>query len=85
MQFGAVYEDANFKEALNTPYLSSPASWVFDGRVSLATADKKWEGTFWIKNMFSEQHAIQATDDGDGYRMFNHPRTFGVTLTHHFD
>ena len=30
---------------------------------------------------------IQATDDGDGdgYRMFNNPRTFGVTLTHHFD
>ncbi|HXQ46010.1 MAG TPA: TonB-dependent receptor [Caulobacteraceae bacterium] len=87
VQFGAVYEDANFKEALNTPYLSSPASWVFDGRVSLMTADKKWEGAFWVKNMFNEQHAIQATDDGDGdgYRMFNNPRTFGVTLMHHFD
>jgi iron complex outermembrane receptor protein len=86
-QFGATYEDFNYKEALNTPYLASPASWVFDGRLSLATANRKWEGAFWIKNMFNEEHVIQATDDGDGdgYRMFNNPRTFGVTLTHHFD
>jgi iron complex outermembrane receptor protein len=87
VQFGAVYEDASFKEALNTPYLSSPASWVFDARISLASADKKWEGAFWIKNLTNEQHAIQATDDGDGdgYRMFNNPRTFGVTVMHRFD
>jgi iron complex outermembrane receptor protein len=87
LQFGATYEDANFKEALNTPYLASPASWVFDGRVSLATADRKWDWAFWIKYMFDEEHVIQASDDGDGdgYRMFNNPRTFGVTLTHHFD
>jgi iron complex outermembrane receptor protein len=87
VQFAGTYEDANFKEALNVPYLNSPASWVFDGRVSLATMDQNWEIAFWIKNMFDEEHAIQVTDDGDsvGYRMFNDPRTFGVTLTHHFE
>ena len=86
VQFGAVYEGANFKEALNTPYLKSPASWVFDGRVSLASPGRHWEAAFWIKNMFDEQHPIQVTDDGDGdgYRMFNAPRTFGVTLSYHF-
>jgi hypothetical protein len=49
--------------------------------------DQNWEIAFWIKNMFDEEHAIQVTDDGDsvGYRMFNDPRTFGVTLTHHFE
>ena len=86
VQFGATYEDRNFKEALNIPYQVSPQSWVFDGRVSLATADSNWEAAFWIKNMFDERHPIQVTDDGDseGYRMFNNPRTFGVTLSHRF-
>ena len=87
VQVGGVYEDANYKEALNTPYLQSPASWVFDGRVSVAGAQKSWEAAFWIKNMFNNQHPIQVTDDGDseGYRMFNNPRTFGVSLTKHFN
>lgn len=87
IQIGGTYEDANFKEALNTWYLNSPASWVFDGRVSIASADHNWEGAFWIKNLANEEHPIQVVDDGDseGYRMFNNPRTYGVSLTHHFD
>jgi iron complex outermembrane receptor protein len=86
VQFGGTYEDKNFKEALNVPYLMSPSSWVFDGRLSLADVAKNWEAALWVKNMFNEQHPIQVTDDGDseGYRMFNNPRTFGVSLSHHF-
>jgi len=89
IQFAGVYEASHFFEALNTPYLAAPSSWVFNGRVSLASMDKNWELAFWIDNMFDEHHAIQAVDDGQpigaGYRMFNNPRTFGVTLSHHFD
>jgi iron complex outermembrane receptor protein len=89
IQFSGVYEGAHFFEALNTPYLSAPPSWVFNGRVSLASSDNGWEAAFWIQNIFNEQHAIQATDDGQpigaGYRMFNTPRTLGVTLSHKFD
>ena len=89
LQLAGVYEGDHFFEALNTPYLSAPSSWVFNGRVSLATDAKDWELAFWINNMFNEHHTIQATDDGQpigaGYRMFNNPRTFGVTLSHHFD
>lgn len=86
VQLGGVYEDRNFKEALNIPYEVSPASWVFDGRLSLFTPGHGWDASFWIKNMFNEQHPIQVTDDGDseGYRMFNNPRTFGVTVSHRF-
>ncbi|HEY2032761.1 MAG TPA: TonB-dependent receptor, partial [Rhizomicrobium sp.] len=89
IQFAGVYESDHFFEALNTPYLSAPSSWVFNGRVSLATDEKNWELAFWINNMFNEKHTIQAVDDGQpigaGYRMFNNPRTFGVTLSHHVD
>jgi hypothetical protein len=38
--------------------------------------------------MFNEEHVVTATNDGApldaGYRIFNAPRTFGVTLTHKF-
>jgi len=87
IQFQGTFASDNFKEALNTPYLFTRANWVFDGRVSLATGDKTWELAGWIKNMFNEHHVVQATDDGtgDGYRIFNAPRTYGVTLTYSFE
>lgn len=89
LQFAGVYEASHYFEALNTPYLSAGSSWVFNGRASIGTVNRNWELAFWINNMFNEKHVIQATDDGQpigaGYRMFNNPRTFGVTLSHHFD
>ena len=89
VQFAGVYEGSHFFEALNTPYLSAPSSWVFNGRVSLDPVDKDWDLAFWIQNMFNEQHTVQAVDDGmpigAGYRMFNAPRTFGLTIDYKFD
>jgi iron complex outermembrane receptor protein len=81
------YGAPNYQEALNTPYLFTHANWVFDGRASIATGDDGWELALWVKNMFDEEHVVTATDDGtgEGYRIFNAPRTFGVTLTHQFD
>ena len=86
IQFQGAFAGENFKEALNTPYLFTKANWVFDGRVSLSTDDKAWELAGWIKNMFNEEHVVNATNDGtgDGYRIFNAPRTYGVTLTYAF-
>jgi iron complex outermembrane receptor protein len=86
VQFTGTFAGDNFKEALNTPYLFTKANWVFDGRVSIATDDKAWELAGWIKNMFNEEHVVNATNDGtgDGYRIFNAPRTYGLTLTYAF-
>jgi len=86
VQFSAHYEDFNYKESLNTPFLSSPAAWIMDARASVATPDRGWEIAVWVKNLANHLYPIQAADDGDsiGYRMFNNPRTYGVTLTHHF-
>jgi len=86
IQFGGVYASDNYKEALNTPYLFTKANWVFDGATSIATSDNGWELAFWVKNIFNEAHVVQATNDGntEGYRIFNAPRTYGLTLTHAF-
>jgi iron complex outermembrane receptor protein len=87
VQFGAHYEDFNYKESLNTPFLSSPAAWIMDAQVSVATRDKGWEAALWIKNLANHLYPIQVVDDGDsiGYRMFNNPRTYGFTLTRRFN
>jgi iron complex outermembrane receptor protein len=86
-QFSAHYEGFNYKESLNVPYLSSPPAWVMDARIELFTPGKGWEVALWVKNLANHLYPIQATDDGDsiGYRMFNNPRTYGFTLSHHFD
>ncbi len=86
LQGGAHYSDAVFKEALNTPYLASRSYWTFDLRAAVASGDG-WELAAWAKNLTDERHVEQATDNGIGvgYRIFNTPRTYGVTLTKRFE
>ena len=86
VQGGAHYSSKVFKEALNTPYLSSGSYWLLDARAALASP-AGWEIALWGKNLGNEQYVTQATDDGlgMGYRVFNAPRTFGVSVTKSFD
>jgi iron complex outermembrane receptor protein len=46
-----------------------------------------WEIAVWGKNLGDEQYVTQATDNGIGmgYRVFNAPRTYGVSVTKRFD
>ena len=86
VQAGAHYSSKVFKEALNTPYLSAGSYWLVDARVSLASP-AGWELAVWGKNLGDEHYVTQATDDGlgMGYRVFNAPRTYGVSVTKRFD
>lgn len=86
VQGGAHYSDKVFKEALNTPYLSADSYWLADARVSV-TAPAGWEVAAWVKNLTDEAYVAQVTDNGVGmgYRVFNAPRTYGVTLSYRFD
>ncbi|MFL5295767.1 MAG: TonB-dependent receptor [Phenylobacterium sp.] len=86
VQAGAHYSSKVFKEALNTPYLSASSYWLVDARASLAST-KGWELAIWGKNLGDERYVTQATDDGlgMGYRVFNAPRTYGVSVTKRFD
>ena len=45
------------------------------------------EIALWGKNLADERHVSQAIDVnlGMGYRIFNAPRTYGVTVTKQFD
>jgi len=83
---GAHYSDKVFKEALNQAYLSADSYWIVDARASVASASG-WELAVWAKNLTDERYVAQATDNGIGmgYRIFNAPRTYGVTLTKRFD
>lgn len=80
------YSDEVFKEALNTAYLSADDYWIFDARASLASASG-WEVAVWAKNLGDKAYVAQVTDNGIGmgYRVFNTPRTYGVTLTKRCD
>jgi iron complex outermembrane receptor protein len=86
VQAGAHYSSAVFKEALNTSYLSAGSYWLWDARAALA-GGRGWDLAVWGKNLGNEHYVAQATDDGlgMGYRVFNAPRTYGVTLTKRFD
>jgi iron complex outermembrane receptor protein len=86
VQGAAHYSSEVFKEALNTPYLSADSYWLLDARAAVEAAGG-WEVAVWGKNLADEQYVAQATDNGVGmgYRVFNAPRTFGVTLTKRFD
>lgn len=86
IQAGAHYSSSVFKEALNTPYLSAGSYWLIDARAALASS-AGWELALWGKNLGNTQYVTQATDDGlgMGYRVFNAPRTYGVSLTKRFD
>lgn len=82
----AHYSSKVFKEALNTAYLSADSYWLVDARAALSSASG-WEIAVWGKNLGDEQYVTNATDDGlgMGYRIFNAPRTWGVTVTKRFD
>ena len=86
VQGGAHYSDKVFKEALNTAYLSADSYWILDARAALASASG-WEVAVWAKNLGNERYVAQATDNGIGmgYRVFNAPRTYGVTVSKRFE
>jgi len=86
VQGAAHYSSKVFKEALNTPYLSADSYWLFDARASVASP-AGWEFAVWGKNLSDEKYVTQATDNGIGmgYRVFNAPRTYGVSVTKRFD
>lgn len=86
VQGAAHYSSKVFKEALNTSFLSADSYWIFDARASVSSK-AGWELAVWGKNLGDEQYVAQATDDGlgMGYRVFNAPRTYGVSVTKRFD
>jgi len=49
--------------------------------VALSSGDHHQEIALWGKNLANKQYPVQETDDGfgSGYRIFNTPRTYGMS------
>jgi iron complex outermembrane receptor protein len=81
------YQSDAFHDALNNPLLESGSYWVVNARLS-AYLDDQWEFTAWGKNLADEEYVVQGSDQtslGNGFRVYGPPRTYGVTITRHFD
>ena len=86
VQGDAHYSSKVFEEALNKPYLSADSYWLLNARAAIASRNGL-EIALWSKNLTDERYVSQAIDVnlGMGYRIFNAPRTYGVTVTKQFD
>jgi iron complex outermembrane recepter protein len=82
LQGGAKYSDSVFKDAINDPLLVQDSYWMFDGRIGVSS-EGGWSFSLWGKNLSDEQYVVQGVNNGAlgvGFRTYNAPRTFGVTV-----
>lgn len=82
LQGGAKYSDSVFKDAINDPLLVQDSYWSFDGRIGVSS-EGGWSFSLWGKNLSDESHVVQGVNNGAlgvGFRTYNAPRTFGVTV-----
>jgi iron complex outermembrane recepter protein len=81
------YQSASYRDALNDPLLKSDSYWVVNGRVSLYFNDDL-ELSLWGKNLTDEQYVTQGLNQivlGNGFRVYGAPRTYGLSVTKHFE
>jgi iron complex outermembrane receptor protein len=82
------YASEVFKDALNDPLIAAESYWTFNASAALFSAADGWDIRVWGKNLADEQHETQGLNVlslGYGNRTYSAPRTYGVTLSKHFD
>jgi iron complex outermembrane receptor protein len=80
-------QSSAFKDALNDPIIAADGYWTLDARASVFS-EGNWDVSAWGKNITDERYATSGTNQtpfGLGFRVFGAPRTYGLTLTKHFD
>jgi iron complex outermembrane receptor protein len=80
----ASYADQMFKEAVNRELLKADDYWLVNARIALLSADDAWELALWGKNLGDEEVLTHAFDNGigNGGRIYQAPRTWGLTLSY---
>jgi len=82
------WQDRVFFDIYNNPLVSQGAYGLFNASVGVATHDKAWSLSAWIRNAFDTRYISQATtsDGANPYTAgsIGEPRMYGVTLYHHF-
>jgi iron complex outermembrane receptor protein len=80
------YSDEVFKDTTNDPLFKVDSYTVLDARLALGDRDGKWEIAGWAKNLTDEQYVVDSFGDtgflGSYLRLWNTPRTYGVTFSY---
>jgi iron complex outermembrane receptor protein len=80
------YTGSAYTIASNSPFYEAPAYTLVDGRLGLTGADRRWEAALWVQNLTDEIYFVGSfLDQGgfgnSGYRVYEMPRTYGVSFT----
>lgn len=78
------YQSEIFFEASNTPLELQDAYEIYDARAAFRSADGSWELALWGKNLTDElakTHITAFAPFQQNLRIYQPPRTYGVTLT----
>ncbi|MEE4279418.1 MAG: TonB-dependent receptor [Halieaceae bacterium] len=81
------YQAEVFRDALNDPLLASDSFTVTNARATWSLSDSL-EFALWGRNITDESYVIQGVNQlsfGNGFRVYGPPRTFGLSVTKHFD
>lgn len=81
LQGAGRYSDEMFKDALNDPLLTQDSYWTWDARAALVSTQSGWEVAAWGKNLSDEVQGVNNTSLGYGFRTYNAPRTYGVSIS----
>ena len=87
LQLDFSYQDDVFFDPQNNPLLSEDSYWIWNGRISWASADDKWEVAAWGRNLGDEEYLVYAFDLsflGFNEEMLGIPRTIGAEATYRF-
>ena len=78
------FQDEVFKESVNRAYLAADSYWLWNARLAW-TAKSGLELALWGRNLADETYVVEALDSGVGFsgRIFNEPRTFGLSASLH--
>ena len=72
-----------FKNTSNDDYLKAPSYWLLNARISLSSADDRWEASLWGKNLGDKFYYLERFDNfGPSwiYETPGVPRRYGLTL-----
>ena len=81
------FQSEAYHDSLNLPLSESDDYWVVNARIS-AYFGADWEVIAWGRNLADKEYMVQMSDNlalGNGTRVFGPPRTYGVTVTKHFN
>ena len=81
------HTDSVFTIAENFPSSLAPEYTLVDARLGLMGGDGRWEAALWGQNIADETYFVNSSDDQgglafNGWRIYQMPRTYGVSFTY---